>query len=64
MFLAINQASAVALFSGLIIPNDFLPQALQTVARALPFQQIYYMPVVEGSRPREDDERPPIGWSL
>jgi len=34
-----------ALFSGLIIPNDFLPSALQAIASALPFQQIYYMPV-------------------
>ncbi|MHB8927917.1 MAG: ABC transporter permease [Bacillota bacterium] len=34
-----------ALFSGLIIPNDFLPGFLRVVADALPFKYIYYLPI-------------------
>lgn len=34
-----------ALFSGSIIPNDFLPPVLRNVAGALPFRFMYYIPV-------------------
>lgn len=34
-----------ALFSGIIIPNDFLPAMLRRLATALPFQQLFYIPV-------------------
>ena len=34
-----------ALFSGVIIPNDFLPALPRRLAAALPFQQLFYIPV-------------------
>lgn len=34
-----------ALFSGSIIPNDFLPPVLRNVAGAFPFKFMYYVPV-------------------
>ncbi len=34
-----------ALFSGLIVPNDFLPGLLRAAADALPFKYLYYLPV-------------------
>jgi ABC-2 type transport system permease protein len=63
---SITKEIIISVCSGALIPLQFFPQAIQTILLALPFQAIYYTPLMMVTRPDQgwDTYMPMLGVQL